>query len=151
MIKFASYNCNSVRNNSENVKKLLEKCDVLFLQELMLSKSDLPLLNDFNKRFRNIAYVRDREAEGINEGRPSKGVAVFWRDHFSRMLLPILISDSCIGLVLTYGSNKILMLNVYMPCDKQTFAALDEYRSMLANLEGIIQEQNINEVILWVF
>ena len=35
-----------------------------------------------------------------------------------------------------------------MPCGKQTFAALDEYRSMLANLEGIIQEQNINEVIL---
>ena len=148
MIKFASYNCNSVRNNSENVKKLLEKCDVLFLQELMLSKSDLPLLNDFNKRFRNIAYVRDREAEGINEGRPSKGVAIFWRDNFSTNLSPILINDSCIGLVLTYGSNKILMLNVYMPCDKQTFAALDEYRSMLANLEGIIQEQNINEVIL---
>ena len=148
MLKCASYNCNSVRKNSDNVKRLLDDFDIVFLQEIMLSKSDLPLLNDFNKQFRNIAFVKDRETEGINEGRPSKGVAIFWREKFSSLISPLLIDDACIGIILSHGSTKMLMLNVYMPCDLQTFDALDNYRSMLAKLEVIIREQNINEVVL---
>ena len=35
-----------------------------------------------------------------------------------------------------------------MPCDLQTMEALDNYRSMIAKLDVIIREQNINEVII---
>ena len=115
--------------NSENVRKLLDNFDIVFLREIMLSKSDLPLMNDNNKQFRNIAFVRDRETEGIIEGRPSKGVAIFWREKFSPFISPLLIDDACIGVILSRGSTKMLMLNVYMPCDLQTFDALDNYRS----------------------
>ena len=80
MIRCASYNCNSIRNSSETVKNILFKSDIVFLQEILLSKSDLPILNEFDIDFRHIAFVNDREEEGINEGRPSKGVAIFWRD-----------------------------------------------------------------------
>ena len=147
MIKVASFNCNSVRNNAETVKSLLENYDLVFLQELMLSKSDLVVLNDFNKNFQNIAFVNDREAEGINEGRPSRGVAIFYRNELSTCILPLLIDDRSIGVVLSHGSRKILMLNVYMPCDLQTRDALDSYKSMLAKLDVIVREQNIGEVI----
>ena len=82
MITFVTYNCNSIRNNSETVKSLFDKADVILLQELMLCKSDLPLLNDFHERFNHIAFVNDRESDGICEGRPSRGVAIFWRDFF---------------------------------------------------------------------
>ena len=58
MVKFVSYNCNSIRNNVEIVKSLFEKADVIFLQEIMLSKSDLPLLNDFNEQFQYTAFVK---------------------------------------------------------------------------------------------
>ena len=47
-MKITSYNCNSVRNNSETVKKLLNDCDILLLQELMLEKRDLDILNEFD-------------------------------------------------------------------------------------------------------
>ena len=77
MVKCISYNCNSIRNNSEIVKDLLNKTDILFLQEIMLCKSDLGLLNDFNEDFECVGFVKDRESEGINEGRPSKGVAIY--------------------------------------------------------------------------
>ena len=73
MIKVISYNCNSVRKNAENVKSLLQNNDVICLQEIMLCKSDLPILNNFNKDFNNIADVGDRESLGINEGIPSRG------------------------------------------------------------------------------
>ena len=77
MIRVTSYNCNSVRNNADIVKSLLSNYDIVVLQELMLEKRDIDILNDFNNDFRHIAFVRDRESEGITEGRPSRGVAIF--------------------------------------------------------------------------
>ena len=78
MANIVSYNCNSIRNNSETVKSLLEKCDILCLQEIMLEKKDTDISNDFNPNFKHIVSVRDREMEGICEGRPSSGIAIFW-------------------------------------------------------------------------
>lgn len=147
-MKCVSYNCNSIRNNSEIVRALLENNDLLFLQELMLSKSDLPLLNDFNENFANIAYVKDRESEGINEGRPSKGVAIFWKKELSNFISPVLINDFIIGMILQCNYFKVLFLNVYLPCDLQTHDSLDSYRNALASLNVVIEEQNINEVII---
>ena len=151
MIRLISYNCNSIRNNSEIVKDLLCKCDILFLQEIMLCKSDLALLNDFNKDFENLGYVKDRECEGINEGRPSKGVAIYWRRFLSSYVTPLIIDDSIIGLVLTNPNDyhsKTLFLNVYLPCDSQSPQAFDNYRSSLAQLNVIIREQNFNNLVL---
>ena len=71
MVRCASYNCNSVRNNWEIVKDLLNCNDIVFLQELILNKKDLPILNDLHKDFRHIAYAKDRDSEGIVEGRPA--------------------------------------------------------------------------------
>ena len=118
-MKITSYNCNSFRNNFENVKSLLEDSDVLLLQELMLEKRDLDVLNDLHIDFKYIAEVRDREMEGICEGRPSRGVAIYWRDAFSSSISPVYVSDSLIGIVLNSGSSKLLILNVYLPCDYQ--------------------------------
>ena len=151
MIKLVSYNCNSIRNNAENVKNLLDENDVVFLQEIMLSKSDLPLLFGYNEDFDHTAYVKDRESEGINEGRPSRGVAIYWRKYLSNVISPLLIDDSIIGIVLkdtNNDDNQILFLNVYLPCDSQTTSAFDNYRDALAKLEVIIREQNISNVVI---
>ena len=53
-----------------------------------------------------------------------------------------------IGIILSNVTSKVLLLNVYMPCDKQTLDALDNYRSMLAKLNVIVKEQNLRNVIL---
>ena len=148
MAKIVTYNCNSIRNNSEIVKSLLSKVDILFLQELMLEKRDLGILNDFNDNFRHIAYVNDRESEGICEGRPSKGVAIFWRAHLSPYVTPLLVNDSLIGIVVRTRHYRILLLNVYLPCDMQTAGALEEFKCFLANIEAMIRKCKVNQVIL---
>ena len=151
MIRLISFNCNSIRNNSEIVKGLLDNTDILFLQEIMLCRSDLALLNDFNEDFESVGYVKDRECEGINEGRPSKGVAIYWRRSLSSCVSPLVVDDTIIGLVLTNPNDcysKTLFLNVYLPCDAQTPQAYDNYRSSLAQLDVIIREQNFNNVVL---
>ena len=148
MAKIVTYNCNSIRCNAEIVKSLLLEADILFLQELMLEKSDLGLLNDFNDNFRHIAYVNDRESLGICEGRPSKGVAIFWRKHLSPFVSPIFNNDSLIGLLVQTNNSRILLLNVYLPCDMQTTDALDNYKCSLVNIESVIRENNVNQIVL---
>ena len=148
MIKCVTYNCNSIRNNSEIVKQLLSFSDIVLLQEIMLSKSDLPLLNDFHKEFMHIAEVKDRESEGISEGRPSKGVAIFWKKHLSSYISPVMVNDFMIGIIIKTGDSNILLLNVYLPCDKQTVDSLDEFRNAIAIIETVVKEQNINNVII---
>lgn len=148
MIKCISYNCNSVRNNEEIVKILLNDCDILFLQELMLLKSDVPFLDSLSNEYDNVACVNDRESMGIVEGRPARGVAILWKKSLSTTISPLIIDDSLIGIIVTSGNNKVLMLNCYMPCDKQNFEALHAYRSYLAKLNNVIEEQNVNDVIV---
>ena len=99
-MKIVSYNCNSIRNNVEIVKSLFIDADIILLQELMLEKRDLDFLNDFDNNFKHIAFVRDREHEGICEGRPSRGVAIFWRRHLSSIVTPVLVNDFMIGIIL---------------------------------------------------
>ena len=140
MVRLATYNCNSIRRNAEIAKSILNEVDVLFLQELLLCKSDLHMLYDLNENFDNAAYVIDRESEGIIEGRPSRGVAILWRKGFFANVKPLFIDDSCIGICMKNSNSNLFLLNVYMPCDLQTLDALDRYRSMLAKIKVILNE-----------
>ena len=148
MARIISYNCNSVRNNAEIVKSLLLDADILVLQEIMLEKSDINILGNFNNNFRYAAFVNDREREGICEGRPSGGVAIFWRAELAKFVSPLYVNNFLIGVTLSTSNYKILLLNVYMPCDMQTADALYKYKQSLAILGSVITEQNFNHVIL---
>ena len=148
MIRLCTYNCNSVRANFENVRNIMSTCDIVLLQELMLCKSDLHILNELNDNFEKIAYVQDRESVGIVEGRPTCGVAILWRKSLSPYISPILVDDRVVGIILSNVTSKVLLLNVYMPCDMQTLHALDNYRNMLAKLEVIMKEHNVSKIVL---
>ena len=147
-VTISSYNCNSLRSNIYNVHNILENADIICLQELMLCKSDLHILNELNDNFENISYVLDREAEGIVEGRPTKGVAILWNKSLSSFVSPVMIDDSMIGILLSNNGCRVLLLNVYLPCDYQNNDALENYRFMLAKLDAVIKEQNVNNVIV---
>ena len=139
MVNIVSYNCNPIRNNAEIVKSLFIDSDIVMLQELMLEKRDLCVLNDFNKNFKHIAFVKDREMDDVCEGRPSRGVAIFWRNNLSMMISPVFINDFLIGIVLKSKSFNILIINVYMPCGFKNLESLEIYWESLAMLEIIIQ------------
>ena len=64
------------------------------------------------------------------------------------MLKKITCNDSLIGIMLHNGKDKILLLNVYLPCDYQNFDDLYKYRHTLANMESVFREQIINYVIV---
>ena len=125
MIKLVSYNCNSIRNNAEIVKSLLDNTDVLCLQEIMLHQRDIDILNDFHDDFKSFTFVKPVEEDVIREGRPSGGVSIFWRKYLSPFIKPFYIDDRVLGIIFEFANTKLLILNVYMPCDYQNYESLD--------------------------
>ena len=61
MVKITSYNCNSFRNNLQVISNLMANNDIVLLQELMLMKSDVSVLDIFNDDFNYVACVDERE------------------------------------------------------------------------------------------
>ena len=70
-LRIASYNCNSVRKRIDIVRSILNKCDILLLQEILLLEEDKNFLYGLNSLFE--AYVVPIKHSNSNclEGRPS--------------------------------------------------------------------------------
>ena len=148
MIKFTSYNCNSIRSNIESVKELLNKNDIIFLQELMLLQNDLSILNKLNNDFKCIAAVKDKQIDDIVTGRPSKGVAIFFKKYLSDYIKTVEINECLNGIILNTTIGKVLALNVYLPYDNNDNESMDNYRGYLATICSVIEEYNITNIAI---
>ncbi len=71
-----------------------------------------------------------------------------WNKNLSPMINPLYCNDRIIAIVLSAGDQKYLIVNVYLPCDKQNDDSIDEYRHSLAILENLIEEQNITNTLI---
>ena len=148
MLKLASYNCNSIRKNVEIVKNLCDNNDIVVLQELMLLQRDLDYINSINIDFDYAAFTKDKYCEGIDLGRPARGVCIMWRKVISHSIEPIYINERIIAINLLTNVGKVLILNCYLPCDDNTCNSMDEFRCSIAILENYIKESCVNNVIL---
>ena len=55
-LKIVSYNCQSVNTNFDIIKLLSQDCDILLLQETLLTENNKNLLGGLNQNF-NYAYT----------------------------------------------------------------------------------------------
>ena len=82
----------------------------------------------------------------ILTGRPHGGLAVLWRKTLGCVKTKK-YSDRIYGIEPT-GSHKLVILNVYLPYDDNSFESLDNFRQILVEISAIIQDSNTNEVIV---
>ncbi|CAF2129717.1 unnamed protein product [Rotaria magnacalcarata] len=95
-----------------------------------------------------VVHVEDKSREGILEGRPSKGVAVLWRNKFSSCIKPVYHNDCVIGIKILSASNEILLLNVYLPFDNKSVESLVQFEIALSVIDTLIGEANNSSIIL---
>ena len=77
-ITVTSFNCNSIRRKIDTVRELLDTCDVLLCQEILLLPEDNEFLNGIDPDFINI-NVPSRCSSSVSfDGRPVGGLAIFW-------------------------------------------------------------------------
>ena len=73
-----SFNCRSFRSNKYLINKLVEKCDILLLQETLITDyigNELDLITEGNSAR---TYIPAKQCN-LSVGRPSAGIAIYWR------------------------------------------------------------------------
>ena len=146
-IKIVSFNCYSVNSNTEVLKLLLSKCDIMLLQETLLSDDNSGILQELSEDF-DFAHVPAVRKQDNFRGRASGGLAILWRRFTNLSLTPVYFSNRIMGLRLSIGEVNYLILNVYLTCDYGTVDSLVEYKSTISQLSNIMTMENFSDIFI---
>lgn len=75
-------------------------------------------------------------------------MAILWKNSLSNIIEHVYCNDRIIAILIKGTSEEFLVVNVYMLCDKQNENALDEFRSTVATLENILDDNQCNHVLI---
>ena len=145
-LKINSYNCRSLNSNAQIVQSLLKDLDILCLQETLIDENNHDNLDKLDPNFM-YAYVPAFRKADCFVGRSSGGLAIMWRRPLNFQCVPFTFDKRIMGLKITFGSFSILILNVYFICDYGNTESLIEYKSTMATLGNIIENEVFDEVI----
>ena len=146
-LKIITFNCQSARANIEIITKLLDECDILFLQETFLTDVNKDILENINPEFSLAQTLAVRKIDQFY-GRASGGLAIFWRKGYNLKVFPLYFNNRCMGIRLEFGEVKYLLINVYLNCDYRSTDSLIEYKDNLAYIANCMNEECFDEVIV---
>ena len=146
-LKIVTYNCQSFTCNREIISEILESCDILLLQETLITEVNSFLLSNINDDF-CFSFTSAHKANNSLYGRSSGGLAIYWRRIRNIKFKPIYVSGRIMGLQLDFGNLKYLVCNVYFPCDYRDTDSLIEYKSTLTILENLVREAEFDELVV---
>ena len=112
---------------------------ILCLQETWLPKQDLDRLNVLHKDFHGAGESTTDLSTRIMRGRIPGGVAILWNKKYDPIVSVTRLNvDWAIGLDINIDNKRMLIINVYMPCESTQ--AEDEFLSRLAFLRSFMEE-----------
>lgn len=138
-MRVASYNTRGLRaghtasDRSRRlvVDTLLDKCDILCLQETWLAKQDLDKLNSLHMNFHGAGESTTDLSTRLIRGRIAGGVAILWNIKYDSMVKVVRLNvDWAIGLECNFNGNKFTVLNIYTPYE--SYEHEDEFLNRLA-------------------
>ena len=133
-LKLMSYNCKGFNvSKVPFIKSLLERCDILLLQETWLFSSQLSFFSHFFNDF-EFHSICGMDESVIVSGRPSavtKSGRNYLEYHCRRVC--------AIKLVLEFGS--LYIFNIYMPCDQYSY--IDTYIEVLSEILNYCMINNV--------
>ena len=146
-LKVISYNCQSVRSNYEIISKLLNDCDILFLQETFLTDVNKDILDIINVDFSSAQTTAIRKCDQFF-GRASGGLAILWRKSCKIKTFPIYFNERIMAIKLIIGESSYLLINVYLNCDYGNNESLIEYKNSMAQLANFINSEAYDDIII---
>ena len=121
-LKIVSYNCRGIKSSIPLLWKMCDSNDIILLQETMICSHNLDMIHTIHPDFYAGGCSSINSDEYILNGRSHGGLAVLWRKTIGYVKTKK-YSDLIYGIELT-GSNKILILNVYLPQDNNSLSHL---------------------------
>ena len=148
-LNIISYNCNSIRKKIDIIRELLNNCDILFLQEILLTIDNVDFVEGIHNDFNNVIVPSQVKENTL--GRPQSGLVILYRKFLSKIITPVYFSKHFVAVTLTLSpltSPDYLLINAYLPCDTRSYDALVDYKNALGELHNLIETENVNKVII---
>ena len=119
-LTFASYNSNGLGvGRTEYINQLMNKCDILLLQEHWQLENRLDNLSSIFTRTHSHGVSGMNEHE-IVQGRPYGGVAFLWKECINCKIRPVKCNSNRLCAILVEQVDlSMLIFNVYMPTDTE--------------------------------
>ena len=132
-VKLGSINCNGFKSFEPLAQNLLDKCDILCIQELMLTKQECVLLNSFNGDCYGYGVSPVDASSGIIRGRPFGGVGFIWKKQLDANIEIIECEfDWLCCIKISDSTKEYYLLNVYLPYECEDNR--DRFNDCLAKL-----------------
>ena len=147
-LNIITYNCRGLPKSSDTlsynptVLSLLNKCDILCLQETFYSTQDIGSLNNLHHDFHGNGAATIDYRDKLYQGHPPGGVAILWRSKYDKYIKPIKFDniDWVTGIEICFDNKSFILLCVYMPCMNNSNDREDEYVEKLSILVSIIED-----------
>ena len=147
-LKIISFNCQSLNANAAIIEDLLGSCDILCLQETLIDHNNAQNLNQFDNNFM-VAYEPAYRQADVFTGRSSGGLTIFWKSFLNINISPLFFDKRVMGLKLSLpGGCVLLLLNVYLICDYEDVDSFIEYKSTLATIDNILENESYSNVCI---
>ena len=145
-IKVVSHNTRGMKNVT--IPLLLERFDIILLQETLLCKQDLGSLNSLSPHFFGTGVAVTDTSTGIIKGRPKGGVAVLYKKSFCNFVTQMNFGlDWVTGISLSLPNEDVFyILTVYMPYNSSENE--DEFLEKLGILVSLVND--IDSPFIWI-
>ena len=124
------------------------KTDIFCIQEHFLLRANVfKIQNEFND-FNSVILPATKDNNIMSKGRPSGGLAIFWKNSLNKYVKPINIPNSTRTQAITLNNNLII-INSYFPCDTQD-ENFNEFELIkcLEEISGIITAHPNHEILI---
>ena len=146
-LRIISYNCQSFNTKSVIIKNLLESSDILCLQETFITDENSENFGKLDSNF-VFDYTPAIRKPGVISGRPSAGLALFWRKSNDLQFFPVKLSDRFMGLKIICNKVTYLLINIYCYCDYGDMDSLIKYKTQMAELSNICEAECFDELLI---
>ena len=119
----------------------------LLLQEHGLHKSQFGWFDNIHDGIGKYG-VSAMDENQLLRGRPHGGVVILWKPDLKCKIIPVRYeSKRLCAVIIELGDEKLLMLNVYMPCDDRCLDQnINEYIQVLNDIEILCNSVNVNYI-----
>ena len=147
-LRLISYNCNSIRKKVDIIRHLLSNCDILMCQEIILLSDETDFIYNISDDF-NVFVNPSKPSKSTNfEGRPSGGMAIFWRKSSNLKLAIEVTHDNFILASVSIGSETLTVANIYMPSDDRSLHMWGIYGQILGELQEAVEGLTAQQIVL---
>lgn len=152
-MNIVSYNCTGFVRSEPNIRDILSnsKVDILCLQETWLYDFQSHKMSSVSDQFLVHGVSGMDSSHDVLRGRPHGGVAILWHKSLVNKVNVIKCKSKCFCAlsVDTGEGTRMIIVNVYLPCDNMSINVCDEtFIDTLHGIEQLLSSESYDYVCL---